>query len=164
MPAIVLQVNVSPGGLPKRAIPHGIVTPLGIQGDGHAHPAIHGGPLKALLLITTEGIEELKQSGFPLFHGALGENLTTEGLDRRGVRAGQRYRIGTAVVEIVKVRQPCDTLTPYGPGIQKAIYDAEVKAGNHESPRWGLSGFYAAVVEPGAVRPGDTIQLLDQVV
>ncbi|MBZ5633102.1 MAG: MOSC domain-containing protein [Acidobacteriia bacterium] len=159
--ASVLQINVSPGGLPKRPIPDGVVTPLGIAGDGHAHPQVHGGPRKAILIITSEGIEELKEQGFPMYYGALGENLTTRGLDRRSVRVGQRYRIGEILVEITKVRTPCETLNAY-PGIQKAIYDQEVKAGNSASPLWGLSGFYASVLKAGAIRPGDPIQLLDE--
>jgi len=149
--------------VPKRPIPTGVVTPLGITGDGHAHPQIHGGPRKAILIITSEGIDELKEQGFQLYHGALGENLTTQGLDRRTVRVGQRYRIGDVLLEITKLRQPCDTLSVYGLGrIQKAVYDQEVKAGNPESPRWGLGGFYAAVLQTGTVRPGDPIQLLDE--
>jgi len=161
--ASVLQINVSPGGVPKRPIPTGVVTPLGITGDGHAHPQIHGGPRKAILIITSEGIDELKEQGFQLYHGALGENLTTQGLDRRTVRIGQRYRVGDVLLEITKLRQPCDTLSVYGLGrIQKAVYDQEVKAGNPESPRWGLGGFYAAVLQTGTVRPGDPIQLLDE--
>ena len=94
VPASILQINISKGGVPKRPVPEAVVTPLGIDGDLHAHPEIHGGPIKALLLITSEGIEELKNLGFPLFHGALGENLTTCGLDRRTLRIGQRWRIG----------------------------------------------------------------------
>jgi len=161
--ASVLQINVSPGGVPKRPIPVGVVTPLGITGDGHAHPQIHGGPRKAILIITSEGIDELKQQGFPLYHGALGENLTTRGLDRRAVRVGQRYRIGEVLTEITKLRQPCETLSVYGAGeIQKAVYDQEVKAGNPDSPRWGLGGFYAAVLQTGTIRPGDPIQLLGE--
>jgi MOSC domain-containing protein YiiM len=39
------------------------------------------------------------------------------------------------------------------------MYDARVVKGDPESPLWGLSGFYASVVEPGTVRPGDTITL-----
>ena len=149
--------------MPKRPIPTGVVTPLGITGDGHAHPQIHGGPRKAILIITSEGIDELKEQGFQLYHGALGENLTTQGLDRRTVRVGQRYRIGDVLLEITKLRQPCDTLSVYGLGrIQKAVYDQEVKAGNPESPRWGLGGFYAAVLQAGTIRPGDPIQLLDE--
>ena len=45
------------------------------------------------------------------------------------------------------------------PGIQAAIYDARVKQGDAESPRWGLSGFYASVVRPGTVRAGDAVAL-----
>jgi MOSC domain-containing protein YiiM len=159
--ASILQINVSPGGVPKRPIPDGVVTTLGITGDGHAHPQIHGGPRKAILLITSEGIDELKEQGFALYPGALGENLTTRGLDRRSVRVGQRYRIGGVLVEITKVRAPCDTLNAY-PGIQKVIYDQEVKAGNPASPLWGLSGFYASVVQTGTIHPGDPIRLLDE--
>ena len=157
----VLQINVSPGGIPKRPIPGGVVTSLGITGDGHANPQVHGGPRQAILLITSEGIDELKEQGFALYHGALGENLTTLGLNRRSVRIGQRYRIGDLLVEITKVRAPCETLNAY-PGVQQAIYDQEVKAGNPASPRWGLSGFYASVLRAGTIHPGDPIQLLDE--
>jgi MOSC domain-containing protein YiiM len=160
--ASVLQINVSQGGIPKRPIPAGVVTSLGIAGDGHSHPEIHGGPRQAILIITSEGIDELKEQGFPLYHGALGENLTTGGLNRRSVRIGQRYRIGEVFVEITKVRAPCETLNPYGPDIQKAVYDQEVKAGNPTSPRWGLSGFYASVLRAGTIHPGDPIQLVDE--
>ena len=162
MPASVLQINVSPGGVPKRPIPAGVVTSLGVSGDKQAHPLIHGGPRQAILLITSEGIDELKEQGFPLYHGALGENLSTIGLNRRSVRIGQRYRVGEVLLEITKLRAPCETLTPYGTGIQQAVYDQEVKAGNPASPRWGLSGFYASVLRAGTIHPGDPIQLVDE--
>jgi MOSC domain-containing protein YiiM len=95
--------------------------------------------------------------GFPLFHGALGENITTRGLDRRSLRVGQRYRAGEVVFEISKRRAPCRTLNVYGPAIQAALFDAQVNAGDPASPRWGLSGFYASVVLTGAIRVGDAI-------
>jgi MOSC domain-containing protein YiiM len=160
MTGSILQINISRGGLPKRAIAEGQITPLGIAGDEHAHPAIHGGPRQAVLLITSEGIAELKELGFPLFHGALGENLTTAGVDRRWLRIGQRYRAGGAILELTRIRVPCDTLNSYGPGIQNAMYDSQIKAGDPASPRWGLSGFYASVVQPGPIRTGDPISLL----
>ena len=155
----VLQISVSQGGVPKRAVPEGVVTELGLDGDEHAHPEFHGGPRQALLFITAEGIEELKHSGFPLFPGALGENITTTGLDRRTWKIGQRWRVGPdVVVEFTKIRVPCKTLNRYGAGaIQKAVYDEVVKAGDPSSPHWGLSGFYARVIHGGAVRPGDLI-------
>ncbi len=142
----------------------GEVNVNGIVGDGHAHPQIHGGPRKAVLLITSEGIDELKAAGFPLYPGALGENITTQGLDRRTVRLGQRYRLGEVIIEISKMRQPCEQLSPYGDGIQKAVFDLEVKADNPVSPRWGLAGFYASVVRPGTLHPGDPITLLEEAV
>lgn len=162
MQASVIQVSVSNGGVPKYPIASGHVTPLGIAGDRQAHPGIHGGPRQAVLLITAEGIDELKSRGFPLYPGALGENITTQGLDRRNVRLGQRYRIGETIIEITKMRQPCDQLSPYGDGIQAAVFDNSIKAGNTESPRWGLGGFYARVVQPGTIYPGDAIFLLEE--
>jgi len=156
----ILQVSVSRGGVPKHAIPVGILTPAGIEGDGHAHPEIHGGPDRAVLLITAEGIEELADLGLPLTYGSLGENLTTRGIGCRDWRVGQRWRIGTdVVIQITKRRAPCKALNVYGPGIQAAIYDALTEAGDPASPKWGLSGVYASVLTPGLVRPGDAIVL-----
>ena len=65
--------------------------------------------------------------------------------------------MGDAEIELTQIRTPCATLDVYGSGIQAAIYDARVQAGDPESPRWGLSGFYASVVQPGTVRAGDAI-------
>ena len=162
MTGTVLQVNVSRGGIPKREIAWGELTATGIAGDAWRYP-FHGGPRQAVLLVTVEGIEELVAQGFPVYPGALGENLTTKGLDRRALRFGQRLRAGTATIQLTKMRQPCATLEPYGRGIQAAMYDARIAKGDHASPLWGLSGFYASVVEPGTVRPGDTIEMLSAV-
>jgi MOSC domain-containing protein YiiM len=160
--ASVQQLNISKGGVPKRAIPEAAVTPLGIEGDVQAHPDIHGGPRQALLLLSSEGIDELVRDGFTVYPGALGENITTRGLDRRMLRIGQRYRVGQVVIELTKMRAPCNQLTPYGDGIQEAVYDAQVKAGDASSPRWALAGMYARVVKPGTIYAGDSITLLDE--
>ncbi len=164
MTGSVVQLNISKGGLPKRPVPEAAVTPLGLEGDRCAHPEIHGGPQKALLLICAEVVDELTTRGFSLFYGALGENVTTRGLDRRQLRIGQRYRVGEALIELTKIRAPCSELDVYGPGIQDAIYDEAVKDGDPASPRWGMGGFYASVVKTGMVRPGDPVRLVDQLV
>jgi len=155
----VLQISVSQGGIPKLAIPSAEVTEIGINGDAWRYP-FHGGRRKAILLITVEGIDELVTRGFPLFPGALGENLTTRGLDRRDLRLGQRFRVGEAAIQLTHIRTPCATLDVYGVGIQAAVYDARVQAGDHRAQRWGLSGFYASVIQPGTVGVGDAIALL----
>lgn len=159
-PPRVLYVHISPGGIPKRPIAEAVVGKNGIQGDICAHPKIHGGPKQALLIITNEGLEELKQAGYRLYPGALGENITTQGLDRRSVRLGQRYQIGEVIVQITKMRQPCKTLKPLGEGIQAALFDEMVKAKDPSSPRWGLGGFYTSIVQTGTIRPGDVIRFL----
>src|SRR5450631_3053701 len=155
----IVQISISRGGIPKRSISEGLITPLGIEGDLCAHPRIDGGPDQAVLLVAAEAIEELTARGYPLFYGALGENLTTRGLDRRRLRIGDRLRAGGATLELSKVRAPCATLDIYGPAIQREISDKRVKAGDPASPRWGMSGFYARVIEPGPVRANDAILL-----
>lgn len=160
--ASIQQINISRGGVPKYAVAEASVHRLGIEGDIHAHPDIHGGPLQALLLIDAATIEEIAALGYPITAGSLGENITTLGMDRRRVRMGQQYRIGGIIVEITKPRGPCTQLNFYGAGIQQAIFDPRVKARDHSSPRWGMSGFYAAVVQGGLIRPGDPIALLSE--
>jgi MOSC domain-containing protein YiiM len=154
----VVQVSVSRGGIPKRAIASGELTASGIVGDAWRYP-FHGGWRRAILLVTLEGIEELASRGYALFPGALGENLTTRGLDRRELRLGQRLRVGGAAIELTQIRTPCATLDVYGTGLQASTFDAQVQARDPTSPRWGLSGFYASVIQPGIIRPGDTVTL-----
>jgi len=67
----ILQLNISTGGVPKRPVPKVMLTANGLEGDTFAHPKIHGGPRQAVLLLSTESIEELKALGYPLFPGAL---------------------------------------------------------------------------------------------
>ena len=165
MTGSIVQINISRGGLPKLPIPEGTVGPLGIEGDEHAHPKFHGGPFQALLLISAEVVDALRDDGFPLFYGALGENITTRGLDHREFRVGQQFRIGPEVwIELTKVRAPCYQLDAYGAGaMQKAIYDKQTKAGDPASAHWGMSGMYASIIRPGSIRVGDAITLVGEV-
>jgi MOSC domain-containing protein YiiM len=158
--ARVLQISISKGGVPKTAIECASVGQLGIAGDEHARPEFHGGPRQALLLIASEVIETLQREGWPVFYGALGENITTVGIDHRSWRPGMRYRIGEVTIELTKHRQPCATLNPYGPGIQKRIYDGLVGAGDPTSLHWGECGFYAAVLEGGRIETNDIIKVI----
>jgi MOSC domain-containing protein YiiM len=162
MRSSVLQVNISRGGVPKRAVERAWLAPLGLEGDGHAHPQIHGGPLQAVLLIARETVDALVDRGYPLFYGALGENLTTAGLDPRTLRAGQRYRIGEQVlIELTKPRAPCSTLDVYGSSLRHEIWDRAMKSGDPSSPHWGMSGFYASVAAGGLIVAGAPVTLVE---
>ena len=133
---------------------------MGLEGDGHAHPEFHGGPRKAILIVAAEVVDELKARGYPVFCGALGENLTTRGLNVRDLRIGDQLRVGGALLEITQTRVPCSALDIYGESLKREIWDKQMKAGDYHSPRWGMSGFMASVVEPGPARPGDIISVV----
>src|SRR5450759_4707638 len=123
MQGAIVQVNSSPGGLPKRVIAEGWITPLGIEGDLQAHPNIHGGPLKAILMIASEVVDALVARGYPLFYGAMGENLTTRGIDIREIRIGDQYRVGGATLEITQPRAPCSALDAYDESLKLEVYN-----------------------------------------
>ena len=164
MPGAIVQVSISCGGLPKRSVPEGLITSLGLDGDRHAHPGIHGGRDKAILLIASEVVNDLIGRGYPLYYGALGENLTTRGIAIRDLRVGDQLRAGAALLQITAPRGPCSALQVYGPTLKTEIYDDRVKARDAASPRWGMSGFYARVLEGGLVRPDDSIELVASLV
>ncbi|MEQ8205240.1 MAG: MOSC domain-containing protein [Woeseia sp.] len=130
---------------------------LGIVGDEQADPRYHGGPDKAILQYASEHyaiwqreqphlIAELSQAG------AFGENISSTGLDETTVCIGDRYRLGTAVVEVSQARQPCWKLGHrFGdPGMVEAVVLC------------ARSGWYYRVLEPGAVAAGDEIEFLER--
>lgn len=162
MTGTVVQVSTSPGGMPNRAVLEGHLDVEGFAGDGWNNRKIHGGPQQAVLLVALEVIQELQGKGYPVYPGAIGENITTEGILFSSLRAGQRFQLGEAVIELTKIRTPCYKLDVYGNGIQQEIYDAQVKQTDPSSPRWAKSGFYARVLQPGVVRAKDQIILLEK--
>ena len=89
MPGRIFQLNTSPGGVPKLALREAEVTVLGLTGDDHKFPDIHGGPERAVCLFSLERILELQNEGHPIFPGAVGENVTISGIDWDEVTPGQ---------------------------------------------------------------------------
>ena len=149
----VIQVNASPGGLPKHAVDGATVGPLGLDGDRHAHDTVHGGPFRAVCLLGVETIERLRAEGHPIEPGGAGENLTTSGIDWSSLPAGTRARVGPRLLlELTTPAMPCDTQRPN-------FRDGRV---NRISIRLhpADSRMYARVLEPGMVRAGDAIELL----
>jgi MOSC domain-containing protein YiiM len=158
---LLKQVSRSQGGLPKRAVPEPVMMDsCGVAGDVQRATSIHGGPGKAVLMMSAELIDALSARGFPIYYGALGENLTVSGLDPHLWRAGQRYRIGEdAVIELTTLRSPCGNLNLYGPSIKAELYDDRCKQHDVASPHWAHGGFYARVVRPGLLVTGAPVVL-----
>lgn len=122
---------------------------LGLQGDEQADPEVHGGPHKAVYAYPREhyGFWQGELPGREWPWGTFGENLTTEGLVESEVRVGDRFRIGSALLEATRPRFPC--------------YKLGIRFGRQDIiPRFlhsGRSGFYFAVVAEGDVGVGDAI-------
>lgn len=152
MKALIHQLNVSGGGVPKRPIEDGQVTKTGLAGDRQAKPGIHGGPYRALSLFPLEHIESLAAEGHPIEPGSVGENVTTRGLDWAEIVPGTCLRLGDEVqIRITSYAAPCTT-------IAGSFRDGDVNRLNpRRAPGW--SRLYAEVLREGPVRPGDAIEV-----
>ena len=149
----IVQLSVSNGGVPKLAVETVRVTPLGLEGDAHRDREHHGGPDRAVCLFAMEAIRELQDKGHPLVPGALGENVTLEGLDWSAVQPGSRLRLGDDVVlEVTRYTSPCLN-------IRLAFRDGDYSLVSQKRHP-GRSRVYARVITTGMLRRGDSAQVL----
>ena len=152
MPARVLQVNVSPGGVPKRAVASAFVGREGLEGDAVNHPKIHGGPERAVCLFPLELIRRLQDEGHPVFPGSTGENLTVAGLDWPTLEEDAVLAVGGEVrLQLSQRVEPCRTIAgSFEDGSFKRIQPERAP----DETRW-----YARVLAEGTVRAGDEVRL-----
>ncbi|MGH2627503.1 MAG: MOSC domain-containing protein [Anaerolineales bacterium] len=136
---------------------------FGVEGDAHMgatvkhRSRVRRDPtqpnLRQVHLIHAELHDELRARGFDIAAGAMGENVTTRGVDLLGLPAGARLRLGpAAVVELTGLRNPCDQLNGIQPGLMAAVLDRD--ADGNLVRKAGVMGI---VVTSGMVRPGDAI-------
>lgn len=129
---------------------------LGIEGDQQADLRVHGGPDKALHHYPFDhyprwaaNAPDAQLLGMP---GAFGENISTFGLCEDNVCIGDKFRIGTALVEISQGRQPC---WKQGERMHwNALPTLMVKERR--------SGWYYRVLEEGDAQAGDALNLVDR--
>ena len=145
MAGVLVQVNVSNGGMPKLPVPQAMVTVHGVEGDRQKNLQVHGGPNRAICVYSEELYEWLREScNVNVTNGQIGENFTTRGPELGALKPGDRLRVGACLIEITKVRAPCHQLKTWDEDLPELIV--------------GRSGWVAKVVEEGLVRSGDPIE------
>lgn len=149
--ARIFQLNASPGGVPKRAITHANLTDTGLDVDKVNNTRVHGGPNRALCLYPLERILALQEEGASIFPGAIGENVTTVGLEWDLVVPGAKIALGEALIEITKYAEPCSTTSPFVCGDLKRYHQAH-------HPGW--SRVYARVLRKAPLAPGLPVRLV----
>lgn len=149
----IFQLNISPGGVPKLPIREARVDRLGLVGDGHAHPKVHGGPERAVCVLSLELIHLLQAEGHPIWPGSTGENVTFTGLDHAALAPGVRLALGDEViVQLTRATEPCKFIAGSFIGGEFRRIDH----GKHPShTRW-----YGSVEREGVVRVAQAIRIL----
>ena len=125
----------------------------GVVGDDVSSRKHHGGSRQAVYAVAREELDWWgAELGRELRDGMFGENLTTAGLDVDASVVGERWRVGSALLEVTGPRIPCATFAAW-----------------MDEPRWvrrfterGRTGAYLAVIEPGVVSTGNTVEVLDR--
>ena len=138
---------------------------LGVEGDAHMgetvkhRSRVRRDPtqpnLRQVHLIHAELLDELRETGFPIAAGDVGENVTTHGVDLLGLPTGTRLHLGeTAVIEVTGLRNPCVQLDRFQPGLMAAVLGRDAQGGLILK-----AGIMAVVLTGGEVRPGDPIRV-----
>ena len=127
-----------------RVAVHGV----NLEGDDQADRSVHGGPDKAVYAYASEDYEwwSSTRTG-PLPLATFGENLSTAGIELNDCRIGDRWQVGSALLEVAQPRTPCHKLG--------------IRMGDDRFPtrfaEAGRPGAYLRIVVPGDVGAGDLI-------
>jgi MOSC domain-containing protein YiiM len=138
---------------------------IGVEGDAHAGVTVQhrsrvaADPrqpnLRQVHLIPAELHDGLREQGFAVEAGQMGENITTQGLDLLALPTGTVLRLGPqAVIEVTGLRNPCYQINGFRPGLLKAVLDKDEQG--RVIRRAGIMG---VVTRGGPVKPGDTIRV-----
>jgi MOSC domain-containing protein YiiM len=126
---------------------------VNLAGDDQADRRAHGGPDKALYAYAVEDAQWWEQEiGRALAYGEFGENLTTAGIDVNGALVGERWQIGSVVLEVSEPRIPCWRL-----GVR--MNDRTFPRRFTEALR---PGTYLRIVVEGDVGAGDEISVMER--
>ena len=137
---------------------------LGVEGDAHQgekvkhRSRVRRDPtqpnLRQVHLIHAELLDELNAAGFAVKPGDMGENITTRGLDLLALPTGARLTIGSAVIKVTGLRNPCVQLDRFQTGLMQATLDRD-EAGNLIRK----AGVMGVVLAGGDIHSGDEIRV-----
>lgn len=132
------------------------VTQLGLAGDHHGDPRVHGGPEQALHYFSTEGYDRLADALPDIRErirvGVLGENLGGRGLTESDVCIGDIFRVGTALAQVSRPRTPCWKVDNRLGWLGANLVLAQLRC----------QGWYLRVLEEGEVGVGDRMTLTER--
>ncbi len=159
MPGRVVQLHLKPRegrapGIPKRAVTQLTITPDGVQGDFNRWRTekMNGDPDQAVLLLSDEILVALREEGWPVQRGELGENLTLADLPPDALQPGVRLKVGEVALEVSKACDPCNVLFTLP-------YVGEERGPEFLRTMLGRRGWYARVVRGGTVRVGAEVEV-----
>jgi MOSC domain-containing protein YiiM len=146
--------NVELTAIDKRPVAGRVaVRTLGVDADVQTDTVHHGGPDQAVYAYASEDAAwwatELDRTIEP---GRFGENLTTSEVDVTGAVVGERWRIGTAVLQVRSPRIPCTTFQAFW-GVPRLV---------KRFTAHGAPGAYLAVLTEGDIGAGDAIEVVDR--
>jgi MOSC domain-containing protein YiiM len=131
----------------------------GFAPDEQADRRVHGGPEKAVHLYPLDHHEwwrgELEdEAALALLEqpGAFGSNLAVRNLDEHDVLIGDRFSLGTAIIEVNQPRQPC----------WKVDHRFGVRGMTARIVETGRCGWYFRVLETGEVEAGDRLERIER--
>lgn len=166
MTAIVTAVNISSNHSfsksPQSSIK--LIAGIGVEGDTHAGNTVQHRSrvakdpsqpnLRQIHLIHSELHDELKEAGFDISPGDMGENITTRGINLLELSTNTRLYIGKAIILITGLRNPCAQLDRFQLGLMSAVLDR-----NEEGNIVRKAGIMGVVLEGGIITTGDTIKI-----
>ena len=143
-----------------------LVAGVGVEGDAHAGATVQHRSrkrwrpqlpnLRQVHLLHVELLEDLRERGWDVSAGQIGENVLTRGLDLLALPTGTRLHLGAdAVVELTGLRNPCVQLDRFADGLMQAVLRREP-----DGTLRRLAGVMAAVVTGGDVRPDDGVRVM----
>jgi MOSC domain-containing protein YiiM len=126
---------------------------VNVAGDDQADRSVHGGPDKAVYAYAIEETRTWEEElGRDLGPGAFGENLTTEGVAASDAILGERWRVGSTLLEVVQPRQPCFKL-----GLRMGDPRFVRRFALASRP-----GAYLRIVEEGELGAGDAVEVVSR--